>query len=150
MIYLQIYVDADSCPVTDSIIKIATSQKLKTFIVRSYAHFSSIEEKPYIQHIYVDPENEAADYKIFALISPKDIVITQDYGLASLVLEKEAYAIHPKGFPYTEKNINHLLDSRYISQMKRKSGERTKGPKKFTNEDRKLFEQTLLNMIQNS
>lgn len=140
---MKIYVDADSCPVTHSIKAIATTEQIETFIIRSFAHFSQDEDQPYITFLYVDPENEAVDYKIFALVSKNDVVITQDYGLASLVLEKGAYVVHPKGFQYTEQNMNQLLDTRYISLMKRKSGERTKGPSKFTIDDQQRFEATL-------
>ena len=68
-----------------------------------------------------------------------DIIITQDYGLASLGLAKGCTVLHHSGYSYTNENIDQLLQTRYLSAMARKSGKRTKGPKPFTAEDREKF-----------
>ena len=53
------------------------------------------------------------DYKIIQLVTTSDIVITQDYGLASLLLKKARIIMHHKGFIYNENNIDILLQQRY-------------------------------------
>ena len=81
----------------------------------------------------------AADYRIMKLAENGDLIITQDYGLASLGLAKGCTVLHHSGYSYTNENIDQLLQTRYLSAMARKSGKRTKGPKPFTSEDREKF-----------
>lgn len=140
---MKFIIDADSCPVVESIIQIAKKANLSVIIVKSFAHYSLAELPSHVQTIYVDSDAEAADYKIVEQTKKDDIIITQDYGLASLILNKDAYVFHHKGFQYTNENIQSMLDSRYLSAMQRKSGQRTRGPKPFTKAD----EQTFINLL---
>ena len=90
------------------------------------------------------------DYKIIQLITTSDIVITQDYGLASLLLKKARIIMHHKGFIYNENNIDILLQQRYNNAQIRKQGGRHKGPSPFSKADRQHFcdvFQTLLNQL---
>ncbi|MBP1968397.1 uncharacterized protein YaiI (UPF0178 family) [Virgibacillus natechei] len=145
---MKIYVDADASPVKDIVIPIAQGAQLPVVLVKSFAHFSHDEEGDGVETIYVDTGAEAADYKIMKLAKKDDIIITQDYGLASLGLAKGCTVLHHKGFTYTNENIDHLLQTRYISSMARKSGKRTKGPKPFTAEDREKFSKLFRNTIE--
>ncbi|WP_188455937.1 YaiI/YqxD family protein [Virgibacillus oceani] len=144
---MKIYVDADACPVKDTIISIAKDFRIPVILVKSFAHFSNTEQPPGVETIYVDSDAEAADYRIMQLAKKNDIIITQDYGLASLGLAKGCAVLHHKGFSYTNENIDQLLQSRYASAMARKSGKRTKGPKAFTVEDEKKFRELFIKTI---
>ncbi|PYZ94864.1 hypothetical protein CR194_04885 [Salipaludibacillus keqinensis] len=137
---MKIYVDADACPVKDLAIAVAKEADIPVVLVKSYAHFSIADEPEGVKTVYVDTGAEAADYKIMQMAQKDDIIITQDYGLASLGLAKGCQVVHHKGFAYTNENIDQLLDSRYMSAMARKSGQRTKGPKAFTQGERDAFE----------
>lgn len=145
---MKIYIDADACPVKDIAIEVAKEAEIPVFLVKSYAHFSNDDEPEGVKTVYVDTGAEAADYKIMQMAQKDDIIITQDYGLASLGLAKGCQVIHHKGFAYTSENIDQLLDSRYMSAMARKSGQRTKGPKAFTEEERATFDKLLREVIQ--
>ncbi len=123
---MKIYVDADACPVKDIIIEETKKERLEVILIRSYSHFSNKVEDPHVKTIYVDSENEAADYKIMQLVSQGDVVITQDYGLASLLLAKNCTILHHKGFIYTAEKMDTLLNARYASAMERKSGQKLK------------------------
>ena len=136
---MQIYIDADACPVKNIIIEEASSKKIPVTLVTSISHFSTKEQPPGVETVYVDTGAEAADYRIIKLIKKGDILVTQDYGLASLGLGKGCIVLHHTGYVYTSENIDQLLQSRYLSAMVRKSGKRTKGPKPFTEENRKEF-----------
>lgn len=136
---MKIYVDADACPVKDIIISQAANEEIPVILVTSYSHYSNEEQPPGVEMIYVDTGAEAADYRIMKLAQKNDIIVTQDYGLASLGLAKGCIVLHHKGFIYTNDNIDQLLQTRYLSAMARKSGKRTKGPKPFTDEDREKF-----------
>ncbi|MGD6967420.1 YaiI/YqxD family protein [Rossellomorea vietnamensis] len=136
---MKIYVDADACPVKDIIISEATDFEIEVILVSSYSHFSNAEQPSGVKTIYVDSGVEAADYRIVELVEKGDMIVTQDYGLASLGLAKGIIVLHHKGFRYTNENIDQLLQTRYLSAMARKGGQRTKGPKPFTAEDREQF-----------
>ncbi|ETI69755.1 YaiI/YqxD family protein [Neobacillus vireti] len=136
---MKIYVDADACPVKDIIISEGTNAAIPVILVTSFSHFSTVEQPLGVETIYVDSGADAADYRIMKLADREDIIVTQDYGLASLGLAKGCRVLHHKGFTYTNENIDQLLQTRYLSAMARKSGKRTKGPKPFTAEDREQF-----------
>lgn len=136
---MKIYVDADACPVKDIIISEATRAEIPVILVTSFSHFSNAEQPAGVETIYVDSGADAADYRIMKLVQSEDIIVTQDYGLASLCLAKGCLVLHHIGFSYTNENIEQLLQTRYLSAMARKSGKRTKGPKPFTQEDRDQF-----------
>lgn len=146
---MKIYVDADASPVKDIIIEEATEREYPVTLVTSISHFSLQEDPPGVETIYVDTGNEEADYRIMRLIEKADILITQDYGLASLALAKGCHVMHHKGFMYTNKNIDQLLQTRYLSAQARKAGKRTKGPKAFTKEDKEIFRERFIRLLEN-
>jgi uncharacterized protein YaiI (UPF0178 family) len=144
---MKIYIDADACPVKDIIISEGRRVEIPVILVTSFSHFSTAEQPSGVQIIYVDSGAEAADYRIMKLAKSGDIIVTQDYGLASLGLAKGCVVLHHKGFSYTNENIDQLLQTRYLSAMARKSGKRTKGPKPFTAEDREQFRELFEQVI---
>ena len=145
---MKIYVDADACPVKDTIISIAQTERIPVILVQSFSHFSHADQSSGVEMIYVDSGADAADFRIMGLARKGDIIVTQDYGLASLGLAKGCFVLHHKGFTYTDENIDHLLQTRYLSAMARNSGQRTKGPKAFTVEDERKFSQLLSETIE--
>lgn len=144
---MKIYVDADACPVKDIVISIAQNAQIPVVLVKSFSHFSHEGNPSGVESIYVDTGADAADYRIMQLAQKNDIIITQDYGLASLALGKGCTVLHHKGFIYTQNNIDQLLQTRHISAKARRSGMKTKGPKHFTDEDREKFRELLTQII---
>jgi uncharacterized protein YaiI (UPF0178 family) len=136
---MKIYVDADACPVKDVVISEGKKAEIPVILVTSFSHFSTAELPAGVEIIYVDSGADAADYRIMKLAEKGDLIVTQDYGLASLGLAKGCIVLHHKGYRYTNENIDQLLQTRYLSAMARKGGKRTKGPKPFTTEDREKF-----------
>ena len=126
---MQIIIDADACPVVDIALRIAKEKDLPCIIVCDNSHFI---EREGASTIVVDKGAESADIRIANTISQGDVVITQDYGLAALVLGKKAKALNQNGLIFTNENIENLLYSRFISKKARMSGLRTKGPQKRT------------------
>lgn len=145
---MKIFVDADACPVQREVVQVAGEMELEVVFVKSFSHFSHDDWTAYVDTLYVDPGVDSADYKILALVKEGDLVITQDYGLASLCLPKKCIVLHHKGFRFTEHNIGRLLESRHISAMARQAGQRTKGPRAFTDEDRRKFARKLKQTIE--
>ncbi|MBL3398428.1 YaiI/YqxD family protein [Staphylococcus pasteuri] len=137
----RIIIDGDACPVVNSVIDLTQGTGIFVTIIRSFSHFSNQIEPKHVNTVYVDDGPESVDYKIVQLSSSEDIVITQDYGLASLLLNKVKYVMHHKGFTFNNDNIQQLLDQRYINAQIRKQGGRHKGPPPFTKQDKQHFEQ---------
>lgn len=147
---MNIYVDADACPVKDIIIKEALREHYPVYLVKSYAHFSLDATPEGVTTIHVDSDREAVDYRILSMITKNDLLITQDYGLAALALEKQALVLHHKGFLYTVENIDYLLEMRYQSAQARKQKVKTKGPKRLTTQDKLYFQEQLHYILINS
>jgi len=94
----------------------------------------------YSKIITVDKQADSVDYALMGLLSREDIVVTQDYGLAAMVIGKGAKAVNQNGLVFTDANMDRLLMERHIGQKTRRSGGRTKGPAKRTTEDDARFE----------
>ena len=91
---------------------------------------------------------DSVDFALINYLEKEDIVITQDYGLAAMAMNKASYVINQNGMIYNDENIDRLLYSRHISKKIRKSGGKTKGPKKRTKEDDINFEKTLNEILE--
>lgn len=141
---MRILIDADGCPVVNETIKVAHKFNLESIIFCDTSH--NFDEKN-IKVIVVSKGIDAVDFAILNNIEKGDIVITQDYGLASLVLSRNSYAINQSGMVYTNENIDELLYSRYISKKMRNSGVRLKGPKKRDKSQNIIFRENLENLI---
>lgn len=138
---MKIIIDADACPVTDITVTTAKKHKIECIIVCDNTHFI---QKSDAETIIVDKGADSADCRIANLAQKGDIVITQDYGLAALVLGKGGKALNQNGLIYTDSNIENLLFTRYIGKKERMAGNRTKGPKKRTLQNDKDFLKSLL------
>ncbi|MED4016503.1 DUF188 domain-containing protein [Sutcliffiella cohnii] len=64
-----------------------------------------------------------------------DVVITQDHGLASMLIGRNVYVISSRGKVYKEDEMDFSLHLRYLSANKRRSGKYVEGPKPFTEEN---------------
>lgn len=143
---MRILIDADGCPVVNETIKVAHKFNLESIIFCDTSH--NFDEKN-VKVIVVSKGIDAVDFAILNNIEKGDIVITQDYGLASLVLSRNSYAINQSGMVYTNENIDELLYSRYISKKMRNSGVRIKGPKKRDKSQDIIFKENLEKLILN-
>lgn len=143
---MRILIDADGCPVVNETIKVAHKFNLESIIFCDTSH--NFEQKN-VKVVVVSKGVDAVDFAILNNIEKGDIVITQDYGLASLVLSRNSYAINQSGMVYTNENIDELLYSRYISKKMRNSGARIKGPKKRDKSQDIIFKENLEKLILN-
>ncbi|HZK87085.1 MAG TPA: YaiI/YqxD family protein [Syntrophomonas sp.] len=141
---MKIIVDADACPVKQIIEKTAQKHNLAVIMVSNYHHQINSE---YASVLVVDGASQAADLVIVNHTSPGDIIVTQDYGLAAMILGKQAYAIHPMGNIYTSENIEGLLMQRYVNQKARQAKKHVSGPRKRQTADDQRFEGELENLI---
>lgn len=133
---MKLIIDADACPVTDIALSLASAKGIECVIVCDNTHFI---ERENAATIVVDKGADSADCKIANISQKGDIVITQDYGLAALCLGKGTKVINQNGLIFTDKNIENLLYTRYISKKERLSGIRTRGPAKRTVDNDRAF-----------
>ena len=127
----RVIIDGDACPVVDSVIELTTGTGILLPFYVAFSHYSNKVLPNHVETIYIDDGPDAVDYKIVKLATPEDIVITQDYGLASLLLSKVKIVMHHKGHLYRSSNIDMLLQQRYNNAQIRKQGGRHKGPPLF-------------------
>ncbi len=129
---MKILIDADGCPVIDITLFLARERDIETIIICDTAH---IINKEGVETITVSKGSDSVDFSLLKMVKKGDLVVTQDYGLAGMVLAKGGLAIRQDGLVYNDYNIDRLLEERNNAKKLRKSGERVKGPKKRTIED---------------
>ena len=147
---MKIIVDADACPknALQICMNLGAQYAVQVWTVASYNHNIVSDH-----HIIVDSGSQAADIKVINLTEAGDIVITQDWGLAAMVLGKPAYCLSPVGREFRADNIEFLMEEREIKAKLRRSGGRTKGPSKRTDKDDWNFKaglQQILDRVLNS
>ena len=141
---MRILVDADACPVKDIILDIAKKEKLELYM---YFDNSHVYEDNYSKVIILDKSKDSVDMAIINDLKDNDIVVTQDYGLASIVISKNAKAINNNGLIYNSSNIDRLLFERFLGQKFRTANIKTKNMKKRTCEMDKKFKENFLKLI---
>lgn len=142
---LKIIIDADACPKNVLAVsqQVGNELKIELWTVASFNH--NIQSQ---HHITVGNSSQEADIQIMNVTRRGDIVVTQDWGLAAMILSKGAGAISPGGKIFREETIDFLLEEREIKAKHRRGGGRTKGPRKRTAEDDLHFEKQLRRLIE--
>lgn len=144
---MKVYIDADGCPVVKETEKICKKYNLPLIIFCDSSHIISSD---YAEVITVGTGADAVDFSLVNKCKTNDIIITQDYGLAAMVLSRGCKCINQNGFIYTDDNISGLLNSRYIAKKIRSSSSKhhLKGPARRTASDTKKFIETLTKIIE--
>ena len=143
---MQIFVDADACPVVDIVEKTARKYQIPVTLLCDTNH---ILTSGYSEVVVVGAGADAVDYKLISICRKGDIVVSQDYGVAAMALGKGAYAIHQSGKWYTNDNIDQMLMERHLNKKARRSTHKShmKGPRKRTPEDDERFAQSFEKMV---
>lgn len=135
---MKVLIDADACPVTRLAVDICVKAAIPCILFCDTAHEFHIDGA---ETVISDQGADSADFALANRAAPGDIVVTQDYGLASMCLGRGAVALHQDGWEYTAYNIDALLFSRHEARKFRAAGGRTKGPKKRTSQQDQAFVQ---------
>ena len=143
---MQIFVDADACPVVDIVETIAEKYNIPATLLCDTNH---VLYSDYSEVIVVGAGADAVDYKLISICHKGDIVMLQDYGVAAMALGKGAYAIHQSGKWYTDENIDRMLMERQLNKKARRGSSKNhiKGPKKRTSEDDERFAQSFEKLV---
>jgi len=143
---IEIYVDADACPVKAEIYRVAERYQLKVFVVSN--SYMNVPRDPRIELVVVADSFDAADNWIAERAGPGDIVVTADIPLADRSLKAGAMAIGNTGVPFTPSSIGMAMASRELLSNLRAMGEVTGGPKPMSPRDRSRFLSALDEAIQ--
>lgn len=144
---MKVLIDADGCPVVDITVRLSKACGISCLILCDTAHEFHRTDA---QTLVLDKGADSVDYALVNRVQPGDIVITQDYGLASMCLARAAKVLHQDGWEYTKDNIDALLLFRHDSRKLRSAGGRMKGPRKRTPAQNAAFEAALRRMLQTS
>lgn len=140
----KVIVDADACP--RACLQVLHKHK-REWNYRLLTIASVDHQIANADHIMVGKGADAADLAVMNNTSRGDIVVTQDWGLAALILGKGARALSPSGRIYSQQNIEFLLEERFLKARHRRAGGRTKGPSARTVQDDHKFEKNFLELL---
>ena len=161
-----LFIDADACPVTSVALACArdaftpvvivgnTTQNLERHIrhgdprSREKARGRDASHDGFwVDVLDVSIGADSADFAIVERLLPNDIVVTQDIGLASMVLGRGAAAIGVRGRVYDKATIDMQLFIRHEEKKVRRAGGRTRGPEPFKGSDRTRFRHNLIELL---
>jgi len=140
---MRILVDADACPVKKEILDLAMNYQMEVLMYFDNAHEYS---DGYSTVFILDKGRDSADYALINDCKNGDIVVTQDYGVATMALSKLAFPINQNGLIYNDDNIMGLLHNRAMNQKIRRH-KNMKGPKKRTKQNNIDFYNNLKKLI---
>jgi uncharacterized protein YaiI (UPF0178 family) len=134
---LEIYIDADACPVRREVFTVAERHRLIVHVVTAGSVRVPYDAR--IRLALVETGADAADDWIAARVGEGDICVTADIPLAARCLERGAGALGPTGRRFTPDNIGATLAARELSAHLREIGAGGKGPAPLTPQDRSRF-----------
>ena len=137
---MQIWVDADACPVVVKEILFRAADRTKTLVTLVANQYIRVPNSEYIKTVQVPSGFDVADNEIVKRAAAGDLVITADIPLAAEIIEKGAHALNPRGEMYSTENIRSLLNMRDFMDTMRSSGVDTSGgPPPLNQSDRQAF-----------
>jgi len=141
---MKIIVDADACPraVLQICLRVGRDYALPVWTVASFNHIIESDH-----HVVVGNASQEADIRVMNLAQAGDVGVTQDWGLAAMLLGKGVRCLNPDGREFSTNNIEFLLEEREAKAKFRRGGGRTKGPKKRRSEDDQQFEACLQDIL---
>lgn len=138
---LDIFVDADACPVKDEVYRVAARYDLNVTLVAGSWMRTPEDSRVHLE--VVGGGIDVADDWIVEHVEAGDIVVTADIPLAARCLARGATVLGSTGQPFTPDNIGTVLATRGLLAELREQGEIIGGPAPFEKRDRSSFLQRL-------
>jgi len=140
---MKIWVDADACPgvIKEILFRVAERRSLYVTLVAN--QLLRVPGSRFISALQVPLGADVADAEIVARMDAGDLVVTGDIPLAAQVLDKDGFALNPRGEFYTKDNIAQQLTMRAFMEELRSGGVDTGGPPPFGQADRQQFANAL-------
>jgi uncharacterized protein YaiI (UPF0178 family) len=143
---LDIYIDADACPVKEEVKRVANRHGLVVYMVSNGGLRPSAH--PDVRHVTVTEGADAADNWIAEHIEAFDLAVTADVPLAARCLKKNASVISPSGRLFTSETIGMALGLRELNRHLREATGTETRHSGFSKQDRSKFLGALENEIQ--
>ncbi len=145
---ITIFIDADACPVTRDAIAVARAHSLPVVLVANGSqNLSRYAERTGVEIMQVASGRDSADFAMVPRLTPGDVVVTADIGLAAMALSRGCRVLSPRGREYLPALIDAELAVRHAEQRHRRAGGRTTGPTPFQDEDRERFREVLARLL---
>ena len=145
---IEIFVDADACPVKDEVYQVAARHGLPVVLVANQP--MRVPPGGAVEMVVVESGPDAADDWIAENIRAGDVAITADIPLAARCLAAGAKVLGPSGNAFDEDMIGGALAMRELKSELRESGEVAGGPPPLSSRDRSRFLSRLDQLIQQS
>ena len=134
---MEVLIDADACPVVDIAVTLCRKHHIPCLLLCDTAHQL---HRDGAETLTIDKGADSVDFALVNRAAAGDLVITQDYGLASMCLAKGARVLHQDGWEYTRDNIDALLLQRHQARKYRLSGGRMKAIPKRKEQQNRIFQ----------
>jgi uncharacterized protein YaiI (UPF0178 family) len=146
---VAIFVDADGCPVVEDVIEIADDVvEEPTVHVIHNRHHNLEADRPFVRVIETGDRPDEADHYIYNNVEPDDLVVTDDLGLAALVLKRGALVLRFRGDTLDDEDVEHRLAMRHVSAKARRDDRHQGGPPAFSDEDRNRFRHVFRSILE--
>jgi len=145
----RLVIDADACPrgVVETVRRLQPRYGYEVVTVASVDHVID-PWGPWHEHVVVGPEPQASDIAVANRARTGDVVVTQDWGLAALLLGRGCRVISPSGYTYRPETIDMLLEERHLKAKVRRAGGRTRGPRPRGAAEEERFERALVRALE--
>ncbi|MZP30699.1 DUF188 domain-containing protein [Heliobacterium undosum] len=142
---MKLLIDADACPreVLRISLELGRRYQVPVWTVASFNHVIESDH-----HVVVGGSSQETDIKVMNLSESGDVAVTQDFGLAAMLIGKGVRCLGPSGRVYAPERIDLLLEERELKARFRRGGGRTKGPKRRTAEEDRRFADSLEALLQ--
>ncbi|HEY5540852.1 MAG TPA: YaiI/YqxD family protein [Coriobacteriia bacterium] len=143
-----LFIDADACPVTREAISAARALGIPVVLVANGTqNLERYTKRSGVEAIEVSSGADAADFAVIERLQPADVVVSQDIGLAAMVLGRGAAAVSPRGKVFHLATIDAEMLVRHEEKKLRRAGGRHGGPRPFTDEDREHFSEVIERLL---
>jgi hypothetical protein len=143
-----LFIDADACPVTREAISAARALGIPVVLVANGTqNLERHTRRAGVEAVQVSSGADAADFAVIERLESGDVVVTQDIGLAAMVLGRGAAAVSPRGRVFHLATIDAEMHVRHEEKKLRRAGGRHGGPRAFTDEDREHFSDAIERLL---
>lgn len=136
---MQIWVDADACPVPAKEILFRAAQRTQTRVTLVANHYMKTPSSPLVTLMQVESGFDIADHEIVQRAQSGDLVITSDIPLAAEVIDNKVFVLSPRGEEYDRHNIKQRLNIRDFMDTMRASGVQSGGPAAYGQKEKQAF-----------
>lgn len=145
---VEIFVDADACPVKDEVYVVATRYGVTVVVVANAP--IAVPEGMGVERVVVEQGPDVADDWIARNVREGDVVVTADLPLAARCLEKGCRVVGTDGRAFDRESIGDLLATRELKASLREAGIASGGPPPLSAKMRSRFSATLDQLVQAS